>query len=183
MMRDCLDSSGERGAREFGVLFATEEHNAEVGCTVQVERVLRRHPDGSLDILTRGLRRFFIQEFISGWAYPAAIVGPYEDISFPDGRLANMAASLHTKLIELATEKIEVPLFQPLDYVSFLLGHNAGLKDFERQELLEMRSERERLEFLIAFYRRAIPGAIRNRELKHRVRLNGHLRVIKPSML
>ena len=28
-----------------------------------------------------------------------------------------------------------------------------------------MRSERERLEFLIAFYRRAIPGAIRNREL------------------
>ncbi len=183
MMRDCLDPTGSRGVREIGVLFATEQHNAEVGCMVSVERVLQRYPDGSLDILTRGLRRFYIQQFVSGLEYPAAIVGPYDDEAFPDGKLANVAASLHTKLIELTTEKIEVPLFEPLDYVSFLLGHNAGLADEERQELLEMRSERERLEYLIAFYRRAIPGAMRNNELKHRVRLNGHLRVIKPAPL
>jgi Lon protease-like protein len=183
MLRDCLDPTGQHGVHEFGVLFATEQHNAEVGCRVSVERVLQRYPDGSLDILTRGLSRFYIQQFVSGLQYPAAIVGPYDDEAFPDGRLANVAASLHTKLIELTTEKIEVPLFEPLDYVSFLLGHNAGLNDPERQELLEMRSERERLEYLIAFYRKAIPGALRNNELKHRVRLNGHLRVIKPAPL
>jgi ATP-dependent Lon protease len=183
MIRDCLDPTGERGIHEFGVLFATEQHNAEVGCTVQLERILNRHSDGSVDILTRGLRRFYIQEFVAGREYPAAIVGPYDDEAFPDGRLANVAASLHTKLIELTTEKIEVPLFEPLDYVSFLLGHNAGLQDTERQELLEMRSEEQRLQYLIAFYRRAIPGAIKNNELKHRVRLNGHLRVIKPASM
>lgn len=183
MIEDCLDERGERGQREFGILFATGKDNAQVGCCVQLDRVLRRHPDGSLDILTRGTRRFFVQEFVRGRAYPQAIVGYYDDDSFPDSRLANMASSLHTKLIELTTDKVEVPLFEAHDLVSFLLGHNAGLTDVERQELLEMRSERMRLEFLIAFYRRSIPRAIKDKDLKERVLLNGHLRTIKPATL
>ena len=183
MIQDCLDENGERGRREFGILFATDNDNAQVGCCVQLDHVLRRYPDGSIDILTRGTRRFFVQEFVLGRVYPQAIVGYYDDDSFPDSRLANMASSLHTKLIELTTDKIEVPLFEAHDLVSFLLGHNAGLTDIERQELLELRSERMRLEFLIAFYRRSIPRAIKDKDLKERVVLNGHLRVIKPAPL
>ena len=33
-----------------------------------------------------------------------AMVGYYDDDSFPDSRLANKASSLHTKLIELTTD-------------------------------------------------------------------------------
>ena len=124
MVKDCLDESGERGKREFGILFATDRDNAEVGCCVQVDRVLKRYSDGSIDILTRGTRRFFVQRFVSGRTYPQAIVGYYDDDAFPDCRLANVASSLHTKLIELTTEKVEVPLFEAHDLVSFLLGHN-----------------------------------------------------------
>ncbi len=181
MIEDCLDESGERGRREFGVLFATEKDNAEVGCCVHLNRVLRRYPDGSLDILATGTRRFYVQEFVPGTVYPQALVHFYDDEVFPDGRLANVASSLHTKLIELTTDKVEVPLFEAHDLVSFLLGHNAGLTDVERQELLEMRSERMRLEFLIAFYRRSIPRAIHNKDLKERILLNGHLRMIKAA--
>jgi len=183
MVADCLDPSGERGAREFGVLFATQRDNAEVGCCVKLERVLNRFPDGSLDILTRGTRRLYVQRIVSRAPYPKALVGLYDDDAFPDNRLANVAVSLHTKLIELTTEKVEVPIYEPHDMVSFLLGHNAGLTDVERQELLELRSERLRLEFLIAFYRRTIPVALKDRDLKDRVVLNGHLRVIKPAPL
>lgn len=183
MVEDCLDESGERGRREFGVLFATEKDNAEVGCCVHLDRILRRYPDGSLDILARGTRRFYIQEFVPGRSYPQALVHFYDDEVFPDCRLANVASSLHTKLIELTTDKVEVPLFEAHDLVSFLLGHNAGLTDVERQELLEMRSERMRLEFLIAFYRRSIPRAIHNKDLKERILLNGHLRTIKAAPL
>lgn len=183
MLQDCLDESGERGQREFGILFATNKDNAQIGCCVKLDRVLRRHPDGSIDILTRGTRRFFVQEFVLGRVYPQAMVGYYDDDSFPDSRLANKASSLHTKLIELTTDKVEVPLFETHDLVSFLLGHNAGLTDIERQALLEMRSERMRLEFLIAFYRRSIPHALKDRDLKERVVLNGHLRIIKPAPL
>lgn len=154
-----------------------------MGCCVHLDRVLRRYPDGSLDILARGTRRFFIQEFVAGRMYPQAFVHYYDDEVFPDSRLANVASSLHTKLIELTTDKVEVPLYEAHDLVSFLLGHNAGLTDVERQELLEMRSERMRLEFLIAFYRRSIPKAIHNKGLKERILLNGHLRTIRPAPL
>lgn len=183
MIQDCLNERGDQAAREFGILFATDKDNAEVGCCVHVDRILQRYPDGSLDILVRGTRRFYVQEFVPGRCYPQALVGFYDDEVFPDGRLANVASSLHTKLIELTTDKIEVPLYEAHDLVSFLLGHNAGLNDIERQELLEMRSERMRLEFLIAFYRRSIPKAIHNKDLKERILLNGHLRTIKPASL
>jgi Lon protease-like protein len=183
MIQDCLDESGERGGREFGILFATDRDNADIGCCVRVDRILKRYPDGSIDVLVRGTRRFYVQQFVTGRSYPQAVVGYYDDEVFPDGRLANVASSLHTKLIELTTDKVEVPLFEAHDLVSFLLGHNAGLTDVERQELLEMRSERMRLEFLIAFYRRSIPRAIQNKDLKERILLNGHLRTIKPAPL
>jgi len=49
-----------RDKREFGVVLAKEEGISNIACTVMVERVLHAYPDGRLDILTRGRRRFQI---------------------------------------------------------------------------------------------------------------------------
>ena len=49
-----------RDKSEFGVVLAKGDGIASVGCTVVVERVLHAYPDGRLDILVRGLRRFEI---------------------------------------------------------------------------------------------------------------------------
>jgi len=49
-----------RDKSEFGVVLAKEDGIASVGCTVVVERVLHAYPDGRLDILARGRRRFEI---------------------------------------------------------------------------------------------------------------------------
>lgn len=70
VVQDCLDESGESGRREFGILFATNKDNAQIGCCVKLDRVLRRHSDGYFDILPRDTRRFFVQEFVLGSVYP-----------------------------------------------------------------------------------------------------------------
>jgi Lon protease-like protein len=49
-----------RDKSEFGVVLAKDSSIASVGCTVVVERVLQAYPDGRLDILARGRRRFEI---------------------------------------------------------------------------------------------------------------------------
>jgi Lon protease-like protein len=49
-----------RDQTEFGVVLAKEDGIAGIGCTVVVERVLHTYPDGRLDILARGRRRFEI---------------------------------------------------------------------------------------------------------------------------
>jgi Lon protease-like protein len=49
-----------RDKSEFGVVLAKEEGIVNAGCTVVVDDVLKSHPDGQMDIMTRGIRRFEI---------------------------------------------------------------------------------------------------------------------------
>src|SRR2546428_1927094 len=49
-----------RDRLEFGVVLASEKGIVNTGCTAVVDKVLRQYPDGRMDILTRGLRRFEI---------------------------------------------------------------------------------------------------------------------------
>src|SRR6267378_1672135 len=46
-----------RDSSEFGIVLAKEEGILNAGCTVVVDKVLKSHPDGRMDILTRGIRR------------------------------------------------------------------------------------------------------------------------------
>src|SRR5215467_12668 len=45
---------------EFGVVLAKDNGIVNTGCTVVVDKVLETYPDGRMDILTRGQRRFEI---------------------------------------------------------------------------------------------------------------------------
>ncbi len=45
---------------EFGIVLAKDEGIVNAGCTVVVEKVLKEYPDGRMDILTSGRRRFEI---------------------------------------------------------------------------------------------------------------------------
>src|SRR5689334_17159001 len=49
-----------RNKSEFGVVPAKEDGILNAGCTVLVDTVLKTHPDGRMDIVTRGIRRFEI---------------------------------------------------------------------------------------------------------------------------
>ena len=51
-----------RDGSEFGIVLAKEEGVLNAGCTVMVEKVLEMYPDGRMDILTCGQRRFEIVE-------------------------------------------------------------------------------------------------------------------------
>ena len=49
-----------RDNSEFGIVLAKDDGIVNAGCTVMVEKVLQMYPDGRMDILTRGQRRFEI---------------------------------------------------------------------------------------------------------------------------
>jgi Lon protease-like protein len=49
-----------RDNSEFGIVLAKEDGIVNAGCTVVVEKVLKQYPDGRLDIMTAGRRRFEI---------------------------------------------------------------------------------------------------------------------------
>ena len=49
-----------REKSEFGIVLAKDDGIVNAGCTVVVKEVLKTYPDGRMDILTRGVRRFEI---------------------------------------------------------------------------------------------------------------------------
>jgi Lon protease-like protein len=68
-----------RDSREFGIVLAKEEGIAGAGCTVKVEKLLHQYPDGRMDILAHGERRFEILHLNEEKDYLRAEVSFYDD--------------------------------------------------------------------------------------------------------
>src|SRR6516162_4004208 len=60
MVKDCLG-----GKSEFGMLLALPKGVAKVGCTAEILEVVKRYPDGRMDILTVGRAPFRVVELFS----------------------------------------------------------------------------------------------------------------------
>ena len=53
MIGECLAEH-----RNFGVVRAIEQGLADVGCTAEITTVVKEYPDGRLDLVTEGRKRF-----------------------------------------------------------------------------------------------------------------------------
>lgn len=160
---------------EFGVVLARDGGVVNVGCTATVDEVVRRYPDGRLDLIATGRRRFQIISLDEEKSFIRAEVEFFndEDASPASPVLQQRAIAEYGKLRAIHDEPLppEPKLNEP--QLSFHLGEL--IDDVEhRQALLVMKSETERLTYLL----RALPGYINRRErieLAKRVApLNGH---------
>jgi len=164
----------------FGIHFATEGRLEKVGCAVAVEKVVQKYDDGRFDILTRGVRRYRLSKIIKSELYQQIEAEFFDDFLVPaDLPLRAKAVALHCKLLEVAGRSFTAPIFGGESFPSYILAHEAGLSQEERQKLLEMTNESERLRELITYYHRAIPEASKNTELRERINANGFFRHLK----
>src|SRR5579884_1206656 len=67
---------------EFGVVQAGEKGIVNTGCTAAIDKVLRRYPDGRLDLLTSGRRRFEILDLDDGRSFLRGAVDFFDDDEF-----------------------------------------------------------------------------------------------------
>ena len=68
-----------RDESEFGIVLAKKDGIVNAGCTVKVEKVMEMYPDGRMDILTRGERRFEIEGLNEEKDYLRAEVNFFDD--------------------------------------------------------------------------------------------------------
>src|SRR5215467_8352590 len=64
---------------EFGIVLAREDGIVNAGCTVVVEKLTEMYPDGRMDIITRGRRRFEVLSLNDEKAYLQAEVRFFDD--------------------------------------------------------------------------------------------------------
>lgn len=163
-----------RDHSEFGVVLARDEGIVNAGCTVVVEKLLQMHPDGRMDILTRGRRRFEISSLNEEKSYLQAEVEFFDDDDFvptpPD--LRNQALSRFNDLAEVSDppEHHTPDLDDP--QLSFQLAQILPDLDF-LHSLLRHRSETVRLKQLNQYLDGYIPRQRTIQRVKQLAPTNG----------
>ena len=159
---------------EFGWVLSDEEGGIrDVGCRASVLGVLEELEDGRLLIAVEGGNPFRIERLTSGRSFATAEVADVED----DGVLGEeeeieRALSLFGQIVELSDLEAEVP-----DLGSAVLSYELAARvEFERgakQELLESRSERERLAVVTKLLEVTAVQLAREKEASDRAPQNG----------
>lgn len=163
-----------RDHSEFGVVLARDEGIVNAGCTVVVEKLLQMHPDGRMDILTRGRRRFEIASLNEEKTYLQAEVEFFDDDDFAPTppELRDQALSQFHDLSEVA----EMPEHNAPDLddpqLSFQLAQTLPDLDF-LHGLLRHRSETGRLKQLNQYLGSYIPRQRTIQRVKQLAPTNG----------
>lgn len=146
MISVCRSHNKDGGGR-FGIFLEREDRTFPVGCLVRISRILHEHHDGQVDLVATGMHRVRILERIKQYAYDTAEVEPVCDESPDwDETLATRAYTIHARLIRLVTgiDPAE-SMYCGKPRLSFVLAQSAGLPLPEKQALLELRCEDDRL--------------------------------------
>jgi Lon protease-like protein len=143
---------------EFGIVLAKDDGIVNAGCTVMVEKVVERYPDGRMDIVTRGQRRFEILALNEEKDYLQGEVTFFDDEDFEatPGELRDQALSHYRDLSGLSAsrDRGQPDLADP--QLSFQLAQALPDLDF-LNALLRHRSETIRLKQLNRFLAEYIP--------------------------
>jgi len=165
-----------RGDGEFGVVLASEKGMASIGCTAVIDKVLKKYPDGRMDILARGRRRFEIILVDEEKNYLRASVAMVsdEDEKMPSELVKQRVLSAWIKLMVLEHGGMveEMPSDSRPD-LSFVVSQMIPDTEF-RQQLLAMRSEEDRMEALASYLPSYLEREKLNRHVRRVAPLNGH---------
>ena len=176
MIGECLADD-----KVFGIVYFDGRKMCSAGCSARVEEVLKKYPNGRLDIATRGDRRFIVGQLDESKSYLQATVDYFDDDpEEPDAdmqRDARRGIMLLNQVAGLEPHKKSLDLADGADFksISFLLAGNAGFNAPEKQKFLEMTSTRKRLQKSVAALSIIIDRSRLTEEIRSLIGGNGNL--------
>ncbi|MGH9566321.1 MAG: LON peptidase substrate-binding domain-containing protein, partial [Candidatus Angelobacter sp.] len=135
----------------------------------------KQYEDGRLDISTEGKQRFSIVSLNHDRAFLQAEVTWFDDDepAALSAAEAETAVQLHQQLFEVISQQTEID--KNALSLSFQLAHELPVDLDFKQSILEMKSEAERLETLVEYYRAAIPKMEKTVRAREKASGNGHV--------
>jgi Lon protease-like protein len=169
LIGECLESG-----TDFGLLYADDEGVRDVGTRAAVVEVLDRFPDGRLNILAEGRERFRIVSETSGRPFMTAEVEPLEDDEDTVSERAQRddALDLYRRLGRVVDQEVEEP-DPDSGVLSFEIASRVDFGPERKQELLELRSEPDRLAVVSELLERAAEAITLERALAEASSKNG----------
>jgi len=150
MVRECLDAKSP-----FGMLLALPNGIAGIGCTAEILEVTQRYPDGRYDILTVGRSPFRVVELFDGEPLLRGEVDFLEDRPVQaDARVCRELCDLYEACHTLIYGDYPRDLGSAAeDEISYVIAAKLPMDLLWKQRVLELRSEADRQERLVAYLR------------------------------
>jgi Lon protease-like protein len=158
----------------FGVVRAVDDGIADLGCTAEIVSVNKEYPDGRLDLITAGRRRFEVMELNRerSFLHAEVLFVPDEpDPASPEDRARAIQA--HRAVLSLAGAAQDIADADPATFSFHIAGSLPLDLDF-KQKLLAMRSEKERIPAVATFLETILPNLQRASRAREKARGNGH---------
>jgi Lon protease-like protein len=171
MIGECLANNAP-----FGVVRALEEGVAEIGCTAEIVTVTKEYPDGRMDLVAEGRKRFEVLALNQDRSFLQAEVLLVPDepvVSSEDDRAR--AIQSHLEILSLAGAVQDLSAADQ-NALSFYLAGSLPLDLDFKQKLLGMRSESERLQAVAAYLEGILPNLRRASRARQKAGGNGHAR-------
>jgi ATP-dependent Lon protease len=172
MINRCLDNH-----EEFGVVLARQQAVASVGCTAEIVKVLKRYPDGRMDILTAGRHAFQLLALHNEQPYLEGSIEILEEEAAPAAAdtmrrvLLSAFQECHKLLFSRAAPALEEASGIAASYFA---ASQLPLDLEAKQALLELRDESERLNFLLERIARMMPELRKLDKRRKTAGGNGH---------
>jgi ATP-dependent Lon protease len=171
MVKTCLEEKSE-----FGMLLALPKGVARVGCTAEILDVVKRYGDDRMDILTVGRAPFRVLELFPEDPLLEGHVDYLEDRETPANlriqrELAELFETCHTLIYNDYPKNLQGA---PPEELSYLVAGTLPMELLWKQQILELRSEADRQERLVAYLRKWAPHLQKTEVLRQRAGGNGH---------
>lgn len=165
---------------KFGIIFSTDNTLAHFGCTAKVHEIIKKYPDGKLDLSVIGHEKFKLNSYEE--SEDSYAIGEIELISDMVEPIEDNLLNDCIELFNFITNKIPVFRVQKTkkeDLIdktaSYYFAQKVGLIGKQKQHLLEMNSENERLAFLKEHLERIKPSVSKAIEIEKIIRNDGYL--------
>lgn len=170
MVRECMANEAP-----FGVVRAVEEGIAEVGCTAEIVTVTKEYPDGRMDLICEGRKRFEVLEVNRERSFlQAEVLIVPDEPGTPTTDEQVKAVQLHLEILSLAGAVQDLSAADQ-NQLSFYLAGSLPLDLDFKQKLLAMRSEGERIQAVAAYLENILPQLRRAARAREKAGGNGHV--------
>jgi ATP-dependent Lon protease len=171
LIGECIEDDAE-----FGLVLSDDEGLRKIGTRARVTDVLERFDDGRLNVVVEGGERFRLVELTSGRSFHTGQIEAIEDDDLDaEPADAERALDLFRRVAELAEAETTEP--EPSRRLSYEIAARIELPIGLKQELLESRSEPERLRRLSQALDGIAELLTKQKELRDLSSRNGHKRL------
>lgn len=175
LIEDC-----EENNFTFGIPTYINER-LDYGTEVKLQKISKKYPNGESDIVCLGRRIFRINSFNEQSPGKLYAGGDVEFLEDNDRSAQELQEELLKNIAILYVElTIENPPLFDIPFISYQVAHKIGLALNQEYHLLTLRSELERLNYLIGHLKVTIPVVREMNRAKEVIKMNGHVKNFDP---